>query len=71
MEMKAAGIPTSEQFMQKVYDRASDTYGTVTARDVSIIDAYSKADRGKGGSIKDSTSSRTRELFGCLKVGGK
>ena len=28
-------------------------------------------DGGKGGSIKDSTSSRTRELFGCLKGGGK
>ena len=67
-EMERQGIPLNDQFMMKVYDRTTNTFGDVEVRDFGIIDAYKSRNRGQGGVVKESTSRQIQELFKCLTI---
>ena len=62
------GIPVDQQFMMKVYDRKSNTFGDMEARNFGIIDAYRSRNMGQGGTVKESTKGRVEELFKCLTI---
>ena len=66
--MEEAGIPIDKQFMMKVYDRESNTFGDVEVRDFGIMDAYKSRNRGQAGVVKESTTGRVKELFKCLDI---
>ena len=66
--MEEAGIRVDQQFMMKVYDRESNTFGDVEVRDFGIMDAYQSRNRGQGGIVKESTKGRVKELFQCLDI---
>ena len=66
--MEEAGIPIDKQFMMKVYDRESNTFGDVEVRDFGIMDAYKSRNRGQAGTVKESTTGRVKELFKCLDI---
>jgi hypothetical protein len=67
-EMERDGIPVDQQFMMKVYDRASNTFGNTEVRNFGVIDAYKSRNRGQGGVIKESTKGRVEDLFKCLTL---
>ena len=68
MEMERSGIPVNQQFMMKVYDRKSNTFGDVEVRDFGLVDAHSSKNRGQAGVMKESTSAKIEELFKCLTI---
>jgi len=67
-EMERNGIPVDQQFMMKVYDRQTNTFGDIEVRNFGMIDAYRGRNMGQGGSIKESTKGRVEELFKCLTL---
>ena len=67
-EMERDGISVEKQFMMKVYDRASNTFGDTEVRNFGVIDAYKSRNRGQGGIIKESTKGRVEDLFKCLTL---
>lgn len=67
-EMEKANIPIDQQYIMKVYDRKSDTFGDVEVRDFGVLDAYNGNNKGQGGIVKESTKARVQEMFNCLNI---
>ena len=65
---RSLGISVDEQFMMKVYDRKTNTYGDTEVRNVNIMDQYRGRIFGKGGVVKKSTVDGVEEFFKCLKT---
>lgn len=67
-EMERSGIGVDQQFMMKVFDRKTNTFGDVEVRNFGVMDAYRGRNTGQGGTTKESTKGRVEDLFKCLNL---
>ena len=67
-EMERSGIGVDQQFMMKVFDRKTNTFGDAEVRNFGVMDAYRGRNMGQGGTTKESTKGRVEELFKCLNL---